>query len=106
MHTIDVGQGDSILITRENHAILIDAGPGSGEGKLLKYLKRAGIKKFDYVIATHPHEDHIGGMDKIIENYKIDNFIMTDLPKNMIPNTSCYEKMIDLLVAKKVNVIL
>jgi competence protein ComEC len=105
MHTIDVGQGDSILITEGEHAILIDAGPGSGEDALLKYLKRANVKKFDYVIATHPHEDHIGGMDKIIENYKIDNFIMTDLPKNMIPNTSCYEKMIDLLLKKKVKVV-
>ena len=101
MHTIDVGQGDSILITEGEHAILIDAGPGSSEDALLKYLKRAGVKKFDYVIATHPHEDHIGGMDKILENYKVDNFIMTDLPKNMIPNTSCYEKMIDLLIDKK-----
>ena len=62
---IDVGQADSILITNNNHNMLIDAG-------------NKEITSFDYVVATHPHEDHIGGMDDIINNFDIDTFYMTD----------------------------
>ena len=65
---IDVGQADCILIRNEDHNMLIDAG-NNKDGKLLvKYLKDLGITEFDYVIGTHPHEDHIGGLDNIIKS--------------------------------------
>ena len=102
---IDVGQGDSILITQGEHSVLIDAGTGASEEKLIEYLKNQNIEKFDYVIATHPHEDHIGGMDKVVEEFEIDNFIMTELPDDMIPSTKVYEKMVETLLDKNVNVI-
>ena len=41
---------------------------------LVNYFKSMGIEKFNYVIATHAHEDHIGGMDEVIDNFKIRNF--------------------------------
>lgn len=71
---IDVGQGDSILIQYKNKNILIDAGPDYSEKYLIKYLKGKKIKKLDSVIATHPHADHIGGMDGIIKTFKIKSF--------------------------------
>lgn len=105
MTAIDVGQGDSILIMQGEHSVLIDAGPGDSQDKLIEYLKERNIQKFDYVIATHPHEDHIGGMDKVIEEFEIDNFIMTELHDDMIPSTKVYEKMAEALLDKNVNVI-
>lgn len=57
IHYIDVGQGDSELIQVEDKNILIDA--GTSDRKALDYLKSLGVKKLDYVIATHPHEDHL-----------------------------------------------
>ncbi len=102
---IDIGQGDSILITQGEHSALIDAGPGDSQDKLIEYLKNQNIQKFDYVIATHPHEDHIGGMDKVVEEFEIDNFIMTELPDKMIPSTKVYQKMVEALLDKNVNVI-
>ena len=75
VHFVDVGQGDSEIVELNGHYMLIDAGPNSSEGSLLEYINKLGIKKFDYVIGTHAHEDHIGGMDKIVKNYDIDKFL-------------------------------
>ena len=60
VHYIDVGQGDSILIQVNNRNLLIDAGPRDAKEDLLTYLDSIGLSKLDYIIATHPHEDHIG----------------------------------------------
>lgn len=71
VHFINVGQADSILIQQGSKYMLIDAG-NNGDGKLVKnYLIQQGIKSLDYVIGTHPHEDHIGGLDYIINDFKI-----------------------------------
>ena len=72
VHFIDVGQGDSALIKLpDGKTMLIDAGPTLSVIELENYLGSLGIKKIDYLIATHPHEDHIGGMAAIIADYEI-----------------------------------
>lgn len=75
---IDVGQADSVLIRNGNYNMLIDAGNNEDGEKLVNYFKSLGIEEFTYVFATHPHEDHIGGMDDIINNFKIDNYYMSN----------------------------
>lgn len=74
VHYIDVGQGDSVLIQVNNKNILIDSGPNDSKNKLFTYLESQKIKKLDYVIATHPHEDHIGNMYDIVKKYSINEF--------------------------------
>jgi len=76
VHYINVGQGDSILIQQDGHNMLIDAGTNAVESAVVNYLKSKGITRLDYVIGTHPHEDHIGGLDKVIDNFTVDKFIM------------------------------
>ncbi len=76
VYFIDVGQGDSILLTINNHNMLIDSGNYNDRFKLTKYFKSLGINKFDYVIGTHAHEDHIGSMSYIIKKFDIDHYIM------------------------------
>ena len=67
-----VGQGDSSLfILPDGKTILIDAGPEDAGKKLVKELKKLGVKKIDLLVATHPHSDHIGGMRRIISNFQI-----------------------------------
>ncbi len=71
-HFIDVGQGDSILIRLPNgQTMLIDAGESKGGNRVVAYLEQQGIAKIDYLVATHPHADHIGGMAKVIEAFAI-----------------------------------
>lgn len=76
VHYINVGQGDSILIQQDGHNMLIDAGTNASENTVVNYLKSKGVTKLDYVIGTHPHEDHIGGLDKVIDNFAVDKVIM------------------------------
>lgn len=76
VHYIDVGQGDSILIQQDGHNMLIDAGTNAAETIVVNYLKSNGITKLDYVIGTHPHEDHIGGLDKVIDTFEVGQVFM------------------------------
>ncbi|MDD4774717.1 MAG: ComEC/Rec2 family competence protein [Eubacteriales bacterium] len=79
VHYIDVGQGDAQLITLGDRAMLIDAGPNSEEDGLLLYLKMQDIDELEYVVFTHPHEDHIGGADMVLEKFCVRNVIMPDV---------------------------
>ncbi len=100
VHFIDVGQGDSILIKDNSHAMLIDAGENNQGETVVNYLKKENVKELDYVIATHPHSDHIGGMDTVIQNIKIDQVI---LPK-VAHNTKTYEDVLDAIQNKNITV--
>lgn len=103
VYYLDVGQGDSALIQVNNKNLLIDSGPKSDKKKLLNYLSKININKLDYIIATHPHEDHIGNMSEIIDNYNVLNFYAPKVEST----TKTFEQMIDSLKAKnlKINVI-
>lgn len=94
VHFIDVGQGDSILIKNGAKAMLIDAGDNGYGETVVNYLKQQGIKRLDYVIGTHPHSDHVGGLDDVIDSFDIGNVIMP----NVVHNTKTYE---DVLLAIK-----
>ncbi len=102
VHYIDVGQGDSILVQTKDKNILIDSGTRKSSDNLINYLKKQHIKKLDYVLATHPHEDHIGGMPKVIDEFEIGNFYA---PKKTA-NTKIFKDMILQLKKKnlKINV--
>lgn len=93
VYFIDVGQADSILIRNDNYTMLIDAGNNLDGEKLVNYIKSLGISRLNYVVATHAHEDHIGGMNDIINNFKIDKFYMPDV----ISTTKTFEDMLDAL---------
>ena len=101
VYITDVGQADSILIRDGNYNMLIDAGNNSDGEKLVKYYKELGITSFKYVFASHPHEDHIGGMDDIINNFDIENFYMPD----KLSTTKTFEDMLDALESKNLKYI-
>ena len=67
MHFIDVEQGDCELIVSGDKTVLIDCGEKIHSERVKNYLKNQGIRKLDYIIATHPHEDHIGGLSGAFE---------------------------------------
>ena len=97
IHFVDVGQGDCILIGQNNEYVLIDAGNNEDGQLLVEYFKELGVKKFKYVIGTHAHEDHIGGLDDIIENFTIENFYMPEV----ITTTKTFEDVLDALLKKQ-----
>lgn len=74
---LDVGQGDSIFIRAPNGKnMLIDTGTSDYWNRLQYYFEQLGISKFDVLIATHPHSDHIGSMSKVIQNYEVSEIYM------------------------------
>lgn len=78
VHFIDVGQGDCILVLCDGHAMLIDAGDNSKGTTVQFYLQKRGIETLDYVVGTHPHADHIGGLDVIITKFDCGKIIMPE----------------------------
>jgi len=76
VHFIDVGQGDAILIEADDTAMLIDAGENNKGTVVTDYLESQDITKLDYVIGTHPHSDHIGGLDTVVSNFEVDKVIL------------------------------
>ncbi|MDO5562052.1 MAG: MBL fold metallo-hydrolase [Synergistaceae bacterium] len=69
---LDVGQGDSFFfIFPDGKTMLIDAGPEDAGRKIVRYIKSCGVKKIDLLVATHPHSDHIGGMQAVLKNFEI-----------------------------------
>ena len=100
VHYIDVGQGDCILVQVNNKNLLIDSGPKSDRRKLFNYLSGLNLNKLDYVIATHPHEDHIGNMDDIIKTYSIGTFYAPKVEST----TKSFEDMVDALKDKNLKV--
>lgn len=96
---IDVGQGDSILIRQGEHAMLIDGGTSECKDDLLEYLKSKNITKFDYIIGTHPHEDHIGSLDDVVNAFDFDTILFPDVSSAKV-TTKTFENLV-LAVANK-----
>ena len=105
VHFIDVLQGDSELIICGGQTLLIDAGDNTMGETVVDYIKRQGIYKIDYVIATHPHADHIGGLDDVINSFEVSNIIMSKIPDSIVPTTKTYMNLLEAIDKKNVNVI-
>ena len=71
VHFIDVGQGDSILLTCGKQTMLVDAGSETAGGTVVDYLRAQGVTKIDYLVSTHPHRDHCGGLAEVVQNYPV-----------------------------------
>lgn len=95
VHFIDVGQGDCIYIAAGGQNMLIDCGEADESARAVAYLQDMGIRQLDYVVGTHPHSDHMGGMDRIIEEFGIGEFIIPHLDDEDIPTTSYFLRFLD-----------
>lgn len=89
---LDVDQADCELIfLPDGKILLIDAGNrGDGE-EIVSYLKGKNISKIDYVVATHPHADHIGGMSDVIDSFEIGKIFVPRVASSDVPTTKTYE---------------
>lgn len=93
VYFLDVGQGDAILIQSAENAVLIDGGEYTAQKALLSYLREAGVTTLDFVVATHPHSDHIGGLPEVIGAFTVNQVLMPDVTHN----TESFEKLMDAI---------
>lgn len=105
VHYIDVGQGDCSLILCDGKTMLIDAGENGHETEVLDYLRLKGIEKLDYIVASHQHTDHIGGLPEVLDEIGTDNIIMPRLTKEQTPTNSTYTAFLNSIKNSGANVI-
>ena len=99
-HFLNVGQGDCTMIITEDSVVVIDAGPDDHADSTQKYIK-SYTDTIDYLILTHPHEDHIGGADEIIESMNVKNIIMSDASTD----TGTFSSLLDVIEKSQINLI-
>lgn len=104
VHFIDVGQGDCELIRTKTKSVLIDCGEKEFYTDVIDYINGQGIEKLDYVIVTHPHSDHAGGMSYILEEFDIGTVIMPRIQSSMLPTTNTYKRLLEAIQNKNISV--
>lgn len=105
VYFIDVGQGDCELIrTPDGQNILIDAGTNATGDKLVQYLEQLGVEQIDTLIATHPHEDHIGGMDEVVNAFPIGDVYLPKVADSQTPTTRTYERLLEAIADKGLSI--
>ncbi|MGM9591979.1 MAG: ComEC/Rec2 family competence protein [Oscillospiraceae bacterium] len=102
VHYIDVGQGDSELVCCNGEYMLIDAGEPDASDAVLEYLDRHGIDKLDYLVCTHSHSDHCGGLDAVVERLEVGTVFTSpyagDSPSYEIFTDAVYDAGLELTV--------
>lgn len=104
IHFIDVGQADATLIEQNGQFALIDTGTRESQEYLMAYLKAAGVKTLDYLIITHPHIDHIGGMQEMLDHMTVKQILISDVTLASIDETGAKERLNDILAQTEVPV--
>lgn len=98
---IDVGQGDSIFISLPNGKnLLIDAGEASASKTVIQTIKDNKTKQIDYLIATHPHSDHIGGIAAVLKEFDVKSVWLPEATNT----TQIFENLLDAIEEEKLSI--
>lgn len=99
VHFIDCGQGDSTLLLSEGTVTLIDTGPREAGEIIVAYLKKCGVAQIDQLILTHPHEDHIGGAEAVLDSFPVKQIYMGKPTEGTEPTTSVFLQLLEKMEA-------
>lgn len=97
---VDVGQGDSTILASNGTFILVDAGDEDAGSAVIQAARDLGVDRFDLVIASHPHSDHIGGMDDVLAVYEADRFMMPYVEHD----SKAFERLLDAVDAQGLSI--
>ena len=105
IYYLDVGQSDCTIIKSGDMTMMIDAGTSDQIGNIKESIKSLKIDIIDYLILTHPHEDHIGGAKDVIEYCTVKNVIMPKLSADNMVTTYSYESLLEAIAEYNINAI-
>jgi competence protein ComEC len=101
VHFIAVGQGDSIFVELpDGLTMLVDAGPSKASSTVTSYIGNLGYDRIDFLVATHPHEDHIGGIPAVLAGFDIGEI----WAPRVNHTTKTYENFLDAIRVKGMNI--
>lgn len=98
LHVLAVGKADCLLLRCDGQTMLVDGGNTGDEAYIKAYLQAQGVDSLDYVVNTHPHEDHLGALDRIVLAYPVGQAFLSPKPHT----TKHYEELLDALEEKQV----
>ncbi len=104
IHFIDVWQGDAVLIEQDGLFAMVDAGTNESKENVVQYLKETGVEKLDLMVMTHPHEDHIGGMDAVLRSVDVAELWIPDFSQTGEPDSLYYNEIIEEAREKQVRI--
>ncbi len=104
VHVLDVGKADSILVECGGKFMLVDGGTADRGEPVSEYLNRRGVKKLEYVVNTHPDDDHIGGLGEILRRFPVGRYLAPSIPKELVSGSDSYRDVQRVLEQKQLPV--
>ena len=100
VHILDVGEASAALLEQNGHFALIDAGGRETASETADYLKAAGVKELELLILTHPHADHMGGMQTVLEQFPVKTVLVPDVAEETLEDPTAYARFCRLALQK------
>lgn len=101
LHFIDVGMGDAMLLICDGEAMIIDSGNVGYGPIVVDYARSCGVDSLKYLLVTHGHADHVGGMPEIIDAFPFETMFLFDVPCSEEP----YKKMLSIIDERKIETV-
>lgn len=95
---LDIGQGDAFLLEKDGKFVMIDTGDIEHRDQIVALLHKYQVKEISKIIITHPHADHLGGMNAIFKNFKVDAIYDDGMPAN----TGSYKNYLQQIKSRKI----
>lgn len=95
---LDIGQGDAFLLGKDGKFVMIDTGDIEHRDQIVALLHKYKVKEISKIIITHPHADHLGGMNAIFKNFKVDAIYDDGMPAG----TGSYKNYLKQIKEKKI----
>ena len=104
VHFLNVGNADATLVGTGTHWRLVDGGEPADGVFVVDYLRQQGVDRLDYVIATHPDADHIGGLPEVLKTFPVEHLLMRYMDEDNTPTSYSYERLLTVLLERDIPV--